>query len=113
MTGRTSGGGASELTLRILSGLVMAAAAILVAWLGGVPFVPVLAGRGHRAVSPNGGGSPRRSIGWKFLGFLYASAALASPVILRSDPEWGLAADLLAVRRGLGQRCDGVRLLAG
>lgn len=83
----------SELKTRIVSGAALAAVALLVAWLGGVPFflfwLAAAAGIFYEWWKLTGA-----SLGWKFPGFVYAAIALAAPVVLRSDAEMGLAAVL-------------------
>jgi phosphatidate cytidylyltransferase len=81
----------SELKARILSGIVMAGAALICAWLGGFPlflFWLVAA----IAILIEWWKLTGASVGWKFPGFLYAATALAAPLILRMDAEMGLAA---------------------
>jgi phosphatidate cytidylyltransferase len=83
----------SELKTRIVSGAVLATAALLAAWLGGVAFflfwLAAAVGIFIEWWKLTGA-----SIGWKFPGFLYAAIALAAPVVLRMDTEMGLAAIL-------------------
>src|SRR5690606_13051788 len=83
----------SELKTRILSGIVLAAAALGTAWAGGILFVLfwLVAAAGIFLEWWKLTGA---SVGWKFPGFVYASIAFAAPVILRMDIEHGLAAVL-------------------
>lgn len=80
----------SELRLRIVSASVLAATALVAAWIGGVPvFLFWLIGATGVLVEwwrMTGG-----RLGWRFLGLLYASAVLVSPVVLRLDPAMGFA----------------------
>lgn len=83
----------SELRLRIVSGIALAAVALIAAWAGGVPFFLfwlVAAGgiffEWWKLTGAN--------VGWKFPGLLYAAIAFAAPVVLRADAELGLAAVL-------------------
>ena len=82
---------ASELQTRIVSGVVLATAALGTAWEGGILFflfwLAAAAGILVEWWKLTGA-----SLGWKFPGFLYAAIAFAAPVILRMDMEMGLAA---------------------
>jgi phosphatidate cytidylyltransferase len=81
----------SELKARIASGIVMAGAALICAWAGGILlFLFWLAAA--IAILIEWWKLTGASVGWKFPGFLYAATALAAPVILRMDTEMGLAA---------------------
>jgi phosphatidate cytidylyltransferase len=81
----------SELKARILSGIVMAGAALVCAWLGGI-FLFVFWLVAATALLIEWWKLTGASIGWKFPGVVYAATALAAPVILRMDAEMGLAA---------------------
>jgi phosphatidate cytidylyltransferase len=80
----------SELRLRIVSASVLAATALAAAWLGGVLlFLFWLIGATGVLVEwwrMTGG-----RLGWRFLGVLYATAVIVSPVVLRLDPAFGFA----------------------
>lgn len=81
----------SELKARIASGIVMAGAALICAWVGGILlFLFWLAAA--IAILIEWWKLTGASVGWKFPGFVYAATALAAPVILRMDVEMGLAA---------------------
>lgn len=88
-----AGGGASgsELRLRVLSGAVLALAAIVAAWWGGLPLALfwLAAAVGvflewWRLVGPRPW--------WRAVGFLYAAAVVVPVIVLRADPVAGLAA---------------------
>lgn len=81
----------SELKARILSGILMAGAALFCAWTGGI-FLFLFWLIAAIAVLVEWWKLTGASIGWKFPGFLYAATTLAAPVILRMDSEMGLAA---------------------
>jgi phosphatidate cytidylyltransferase len=83
----------SEVKTRIFSGLAMASAALLTAWLGGLIFFLfwLVAAIGIFVEWWKMTGA---RVGWKFPGFLYAASAFAAPVVLRMDAEFGLAAVL-------------------
>lgn len=83
----------SELKARIASGIVMAAIALGAAWVGGAVFFLfwLIAAA---AILVEWWKLTGASVGWKFIGLLYAGVALAAPVILRMDAEMGLAAVL-------------------
>jgi len=80
----------SELKARILSALFLAVTALISAWYGGILLFLfwLIAATGILIEWWKLTGA---SLGWKFPGFLYAAAALAAPVILRMDAEFGLA----------------------
>jgi phosphatidate cytidylyltransferase len=81
----------SELKARIFSGVVLAGAALISAWLGGI-FLFLFWLAAAIAILVEWWKLTRASVGWKFPGFVYAATALAAPVILRMDNELGLAA---------------------
>lgn len=81
----------SELKARILSGIVMAGAALLCAWFGGV-FLFLFWLIAALAILAEWWKLTGASVGWKFPGFLYAATALAAPVVLRMDAEMGFGA---------------------
>ena len=87
---RASGSGRSELLLRVVSGVVLAGLAVLTAWLGDVLFL-LFWGAAAVAVLVEWwrlvGGEP----GWRFPGLLYAFCAVGPAVVLRFDPQLGLA----------------------
>lgn len=83
----------SELKSRIFAGAVMAGAALLVAWMGGLVFalfwLAAAVGIFIEWWKLTG-----RSIAWIFPGFVYAALAFLAPFFLRMDDEYGLAAVL-------------------
>lgn len=83
----------SELKSRVAAGAVMAAVALLAAWIGGVPFqlfwLAAAVGIFVEWWKLTG-----RNLGWKVPGIFYAALAFAAPVVLRMDAEYGLAAVL-------------------
>jgi phosphatidate cytidylyltransferase len=81
----------SELKARILSGIAMAGAALVCAWLGGI-FLFMFWLIAAVAVLAEWWKLTGASVGWKFPGLLYAATVLAAPVVLRMDSEMGLAA---------------------
>jgi phosphatidate cytidylyltransferase len=95
--------GLSNLILRVISSAVLAPIAILIAWLGGVPFVvfwtiaaSIVLWEWSALVKNSRAGT--RSLGW-FAGWMvgglvYAGVLLLCPIILRRDPAYGLVAIL-------------------
>lgn len=94
--------GRSNLALRVVSSVVLAPLAILVAWLGGWPFVvfwtiaacivlwewaTLVNGSAPAATRTSG-----RFVGWMVGGLAYAGALLIAPVVLRADVAFGFAA---------------------
>ncbi|MGQ4273020.1 phosphatidate cytidylyltransferase [Terrihabitans sp. B22-R8] len=81
----------TELAVRLVSGLVLAVAALLSAWAGGFllfGFWLVAAG----GVLVEWWRMTGDAITWRLLGIVYAAIAIISPLVLRSDSHWGLAA---------------------
>src|SRR5262249_38166656 len=84
----------SDLGLRTASGFVMAVLALGTAWLGGWVFVVFWAGAAVLILwewSTLALASARR-VPWIAVGIVYAGAAFAAPVVLRSDPDAGFRA---------------------
>ena len=90
--------GLSNLILRVISSVVLAPIAILIAWLGGVPFVvfwtiaaSIVVWEWSALVKNASGGSRTVSwfTGWMAAGLIYAGALLLAPLILRRDAELG------------------------
>jgi phosphatidate cytidylyltransferase len=98
----TSASGPSNLALRIASSAVMAPATIFIAWLGGWPFVlfwtlAACVVLWEWTMLVRGAAPPlaqTRFVGWMLAGLVYAGILLLGPVVLRRDPEAGLAAIL-------------------
>ena len=84
---------ASNLTLRVLSALVLAPIALAAAYFGGWPFA-LFWGAAALAVLWEWLKLVRGPV-WLAAGFVYAGILFAAPVILRGDAELGLAAILL------------------
>src|SRR5262245_38859632 len=85
---------ASDLPLRASSGVVMAGAALLLNWIGGIPFnlfwiaaALVVLWEWVRLVSA----SPQRLV-WIAAGVIYAAVLAASPILLRGDARYGMLA---------------------
>jgi len=83
----------SELACRIASALVLAVAAIVTAWVGGIwlALFWAIAGIGVlfewvRLVWGRGG------VPWVVAGLAYASVIVIVPLVMRAEPQWGLAA---------------------
>ncbi len=83
--------GASELKLRIISGIVLAAIALFVAWAGGALIV-LFWGAAAVGLLAEWWKVTKRSVAWLIPGMIYAGVAFASPVLLRLDAAWGLPA---------------------
>jgi phosphatidate cytidylyltransferase len=84
----------SDLPVRTASGLVMAAAAIAVAWVGGIAFDAfwsVAAAIVFWEWCTMIWSAPRRTL-WILLGLAYAIVLVGAPVVLRSDGEFGFGA---------------------
>jgi phosphatidate cytidylyltransferase len=98
----TSASGPSNLALRIASSAVMAPATIFIAWLGGWSFVlfwtlAACVVLWEWTMLVRGAAPPlaqTRFVGWMLAGLVYAGILLLGPVVLRRDPEAGLAAIL-------------------
>ncbi len=93
--------GPSNLTLRVVSSVVLAPLAIGVAWFGGVPFVvfwtvaaSIVLWEWSGLVKNAGRESVTWFAGWMLAGLVYAGVLLLCPVILRRDPAFGFAAIL-------------------
>lgn len=85
---------AGDLPLRALSGVVMAAVALLLNWIGGMTFnlfwaaaALVVLWEWIRLVE----GSPQRAV-WIAAGLVYAAVLAAAPILLRSDARYGMLA---------------------
>ena len=89
--------GRSNLALRVISSALLAPLTILVAWIGGLPFVAfwtIAASivlwewtgliKGARAPETFGAFA-----GWMVAGLIYAGALLLAPILLRRDPTLG------------------------
>jgi len=95
--------GLSNLILRVISSVVLAPIAILVAWVGGVPFV-VFWTVAASIVLWEWSGLVKNSsqvdkslgwfAGWMVAGLVYAGVLLLAPILLRRDPALGLVAIL-------------------
>jgi phosphatidate cytidylyltransferase len=83
----------SEVLTRIVSGLLLAGAALASAWVGGLMLVAFWA-VGACGVLAEWLRMTRGTLGWSLLGILYAGLAFAAPLILRADPVIGLGAVL-------------------
>ncbi len=91
-----------NLTLQVISSAVMAPIAIVIAWLGGWPFVAfwtiaaaIVLWEWDRLVRARAGSFRCRfHFGWMIAGLVYAAAVLLPPVILRHDAAFGFVAIL-------------------
>ena len=95
--------GPSNLILRVISSAVLAPIAILVAWVGGVPFVvfwtvaaSIVLWEWSALMKSSSGGTKTLGwfAGWMLAGLVYAGVLLLGPIILRRDPALGLVAIL-------------------
>lgn len=96
--------GPSNLVLRVISSVVLAPVAILVAWLGGAPFVmfwtvaaSIVLWEWSALVKNSSRGRTRTLgwfAGWMVAGLLYAGVLLLAPITLRRDPALGVEAIL-------------------
>jgi len=93
--------GLSNLILRVISSLVLAPIAVLVAWVGGVPFVVFWTVAASivlwewSALAKNSslvGKSFGWFSGWMIAGLVYAGVLLLAPIVLRRDPALGFVA---------------------
>jgi phosphatidate cytidylyltransferase len=85
-----------NLPVRLASSFVLAPAALLTAWFGGLVFVAfwgaaaiIVAWEWSKLVA-----RARNRAGWLAAGGLYALATLVAPLLLRADPVYGLEAVL-------------------
>jgi len=83
---------ASELAVRVVSGVVMAVAAVLLAVNGGVLFALfwIAAGAVIFWEWVNLVAHVERRAQWLAVGVIYAGAAAFCPIMLRADPDYGL-----------------------
>lgn len=95
--------GFSNLILRVISSAVLAPIAILVAWIGGVPFVVFWTVAASivlwewSALVKNASHVDKSLgwfAGWMIAGLVYAGVLLLSPIVLRGDPALGFVAML-------------------
>ena len=95
--------GLSNLILRVISSVVLAPIAVLVAWVGGVPFVvfwtvaALIVLWEWSALAKNSslvGKSFGWFSGWMIAGLGYAGVLLLAPIVLRRDPALGFVAIL-------------------
>jgi phosphatidate cytidylyltransferase len=95
--------GPSNLILRVISSAVLAPIAILVAWIGGVPFVVFWTVAASivlwewSALVKNASEADKSLgwfAGWMVAGLVYAGVLLLCPIVLRGDPRLGFVAML-------------------
>ena len=93
--------GFSNLILRVISSVVLAPIAVLVAWVGGVPFVvfwtvaaSIVLWEWSALVKNSSlvGKSFGSFYGWMIAGLVYAGVLLLAPIVLRRDPALGFVA---------------------
>jgi phosphatidate cytidylyltransferase len=86
---------ASDLGKRAASGVVMAALAIGSAWVGGIPFVLFWVAAAALILWEWLHITATQRLALLFPGLVYAGVACAAPIVLRLDPQDGLAAIVL------------------
>lgn len=86
-----------ELRLRTASALVLAPLALLVAWIGGVPWAALLAGFSVLLVIEWVGLTTRWPLAARLVGLPYIGCAVAGLLFLRADPAVGRSATLFVV----------------
>ena len=94
--------GRSNLALRVVSSALLAPLTILVAWVGGLPFVVfwtiaasiVLWEWAGLIKGPRPPETFGAFAGWMLAGLIYAGALLLAPILLRRDPLLGFSAML-------------------
>jgi phosphatidate cytidylyltransferase len=92
--------GRSNLALRVASSALLAPLTILVAWVGGLPFVAfwtiaasiVLWEWAGLVKGPRAPKTLGAFAGWMVAGLIYAGALLLAPILLRGDPAFGFPA---------------------
>ncbi len=88
---RPSAAPGGDLAKRLVSGVIMAALALGTAWAGGLAFLLFWAGAGGLVLWEWIGITARAQRNWSWIaaGVAYAGIAVAAPVILRGDADFG------------------------